>query len=480
MDYDDVGARTYSGLPSVSGFVIKGFNVKVLVVEDNLGMQRMLERTLGKHGYTVVTVSDGNAAIELVKSETYFAVISDLRLPGADGLSVLKEAKKADERTLTIIITAFGSIEVAVQAMKEGADDFLTKPFDTNLLLLHLKKGRARYKMMNENTLFRQSSQDAAVFPPIIGKSPCFNESLKQLHQVGPMEATVLFLGESGTGKEVFARAIHALSPRKSHQFVAINCAAIPHDLLENELFGHERGAYTGADRRKPGKLELADGGTVFLDEIGDMDPILQAKILRFLQEKQFERIGSNATLSVNVRVIAATNQDLQEFVRKGRFREDLYYRLSVFPIKIPPLRDRKDDIPLLVDFFLNQLKRDFNKDLTVGQHTMERLQNYDWPGNVRELQNCLERAAILSHDGDIRSEHVALTALRDVSSGDLEKLRLTGRMRDVVEKARCVIEKQMITESLDRNGWNKSRAAKELDVNYKTLLSKMKQYDIE
>ncbi|MBN1879493.1 sigma-54-dependent Fis family transcriptional regulator [bacterium] len=454
--------------------------MKILVVEDNQGMQRMLERTLKKAGYQVVIASRGDAAIDLVRQETFFAVVSDLRLPGGDGLSVLREAKKADERTVTIIITAYGSIEIAVQAMKDGADDFLTKPFDTNLLLLQLKKGHDRYLMRNENTLLRQSISDASVMPHIIGKSKPFIDSLNQVRQVGPLDSTVLLLGESGTGKEVFARAVHALSTRNSRQFVAINCAAIPHDLLENELFGHERGAYTGADRRKPGKLELADGGTVFLDEIGDMDPVLQAKVLRFLQEKRFERVGSNATLSVNVRVIAATNQNLHELVKTGRFREDLYYRLSVFPIVIPPLRDRRDDIPLLVDYFVELLRRDFKKNLTIHTDTMEQLIQYDWPGNVRELQNCLERAAILTLNGLILPVHVAVNPVRDVHPQDLMQLNLEGPMSEVVEKARHVIERQMITNSLKRNNWNKSQTARDLDVNYKTLLTKMKQHGIE
>lgn len=453
--------------------------MKILIVEDNPGMQRMLERTLKKSGYQVVLASRGDVAIDLVRQETFFAVISDLRLPGADGLSVLRETKKADDRTITIIITAYGSIEIAVQAMKEGADDFLTKPFDSNLLLMQLQKGQDRYRMRNENVLLRETASATCSVPVVIGQSRLFMEALKQMNQVGPLDSTVLLLGESGTGKEVFARALHALSSRKQKHFVAINCAAIPHDLLENELFGHERGAYTGADRRKPGKLELADGGTVFLDEIGDMDPVLQAKVLRFLQEKRFERVGSNATLSVNVRVIAATNQNLSELVKTGRFREDLFYRLSVFPITIPPLRERRDDIQRLIAFFIDQLKKDFKKNLVIHPSTMERLVEYDWPGNVRELQNCLERAAILTNDGVILPEHVAVKPVRDVFPSDLSQLVLDGPMQTVVEKARVIIEKQMMMETLVRNGWNKSQTARDLEVNYKTLLTKMKQYGI-
>ncbi|MCD4654001.1 sigma-54 dependent transcriptional regulator [bacterium] len=455
--------------------------MRILVVEDNLGMQRMLERTLKKNGYDVVTASDGEAAISMLCNDNYFAVISDLRLPGIDGLSVLRAAKKADERTITIIITAYGSIETAVRAMKEGADDFITKPFDTNLLIMQLEKGKDKYKLLNENTLLRETIGSSLSGPEIIGKSDSFLVTLNQVKKVGPLESAVLLLGESGTGKEVLARAIHAFSSRRSRHFVAINCAAIPNDLLENELFGHERGAFTGADRRKPGKLELADGGTVFLDEIGDMAPMLQAKVLRFLQEKQFERVGGNATLVVNVRVIAATNKKLRDLVRKGEFREDLYYRLSVFPIEIPPLRKRQDDIPPLVDYFLAQFSKEFNKkNLKMGPGTMNQMLNYEWPGNVRELQNCLERAAILTPDNIIRQEHIAVNPVRDVQLVNLDEIALEGSLQEVMSNVRYTIEKRMISETLKRNGWNKSQTARNLSINYKTLLNKIKEYGIE
>jgi len=455
--------------------------MRVLVAEDNQGMQRMLERVLRKHGYDVCTVSDGDAAIRKVRDDSFFAVISDLKLPGSDGLAVLRAAKQADERTITIIITAFGSIETAVQAMKDGADDFITKPFDTNLLLLQLRKGSERYQLLNENRLLKETMGISDDMPVVIGPSESFQEVMAQITRVGPMDSAVLLQGESGTGKEILARTIHMLSPRRNRQFVPINCAAIPADLLENELFGHERGAFTGADRRKPGKLELADGGTVFLDEIGDMAPVLQAKLLRFLQEKQFERVGGNATLKVNVRVIAATNRRLQDQVRKGLFREDLYYRLSVFPIEIPPLRDRPEDIPPLVEHYLEHFRREFRrKNLRLAPHTMDRLMEYAWPGNVRELQNCIERAAILAPDGLIRPEHVAVQPVRDVQSIDLDEIPLTGPLQDVLNAVKVTIEKRMITETLERHGWNKSQTARDLDINYKTLLNKIREYGIE
>ncbi|MBN1297987.1 sigma-54-dependent Fis family transcriptional regulator [bacterium] len=455
--------------------------MRILVVEDNSGMQRMLDRVLKKSGYDVTVVSDGEAAVHRMRENNYFAVISDLKLPGIDGLAVLKAAKQADERTITIIITAFGSVETAVQAMKDGADDFLTKPFDTNLLLMQLEKGRQRYQLLNENALLRDASVFSGDMPVVIGNSPVFQPILDQIQRVGPLDSAVLLQGESGTGKEILARMIHALSHRRQRHFVAINCAAIPHDLLENELFGHERGAFTGADRRKPGKFELADGGTVFLDEIGDMAPALQAKVLRFLQEKQFERVGGNATLTVNVRVIAATNRNLKEHVRSGQFREDLFYRLSVFPIEIPPLRDRPEDITLLVDHFLDHFRREFRKsNLRLGPQTLDRLIRYSWPGNVRELQNCIERAAILTPDGIIRTEHIAVNPVRDVKMVDLQSIPMDGSLQDVMSAVRYTIEKKLISETLKRNGWNRSQSARDLGINYKTLLHKIKEFGIE
>ncbi len=456
--------------------------MKILVVEDNAGMLKMLNHTLSSEGYEVVTATTGEDAAKKINETLFEAVITDLKLPGRlDGMSVLKAAKGGDSRIIVIIITAFGTIETAVEAMKMGADDFITKPFDTGLLLLQLRRGLERKRLHNENILLRQAFADKIGAPRIIGKSERFKKIIDQVKQVGPMDATVLLLGESGTGKELLARAIHHLSPRHDLPFVAINCAAIPRELLENELFGHEKGAFTGAEQRKLGKLELADQGTVFLDEIGDMDPMLQAKTLRFLQERQFERVGGNKTIQVDVRVVAATNQNLTVMVREKKFREDLYYRLSVFPIHIPPLRDRIDDIPVLVDYFLDYYGNEFGKKpLKLAPKTMNRLQEYSWPGNVRELQNCIERAAILTPDNLIRPEHIAVHPIREMEPLELSDLHMEGALQTVVERARRLVERRMIRTALERSGWNKSRAAKDLGVNYKTLLTKIKEYGIQ
>ncbi len=455
--------------------------MRVLIVEDNQGMLKMLERTLEKSGFSVQTAVSAEEAIRALSSEVYTAVISDLKLPGADGMTVLKAAKSADPNTIVLIITAFGTIETAVQAMKDGADDFITKPFDTAILLLQLRRAIERDQIRKENLLMRQVLQAQLDAQKIVGKSRKFLDVLDNIRKVGPMDATVLLLGESGTGKELLAHAIHDSSPRRQAPFVAINCAAIPQTLLENELFGHERGAYTGAESRKLGKLELADRGTVFLDEIGDMDPLLQSKLLRFLQERQFERVGGTKTISVNVRVVAATNRDLRSAIHAGQFREDLFYRLSVFPVEIPPLRDRPEDIPILVEYFLMHFAREFGKGpFRLAPRTLERLTAYSWPGNVRELQNCLERAAILTPDAIIRPDHIAVQPIRDMEPFDLSEIHMNGTLNTVVERARKLVERRLIRAALERNGWNKTHAARELDVNYKTLLTKIREYSLE
>ncbi len=455
--------------------------MRVLIVEDNPGMLKMLSRTLQKNQYDVVTATTAETAFTLIEKEIFSAVITDLKLPGKDGLEVMQAVKAADPRTIVIIITAFGTVETAVKAMKQGADDFITKPFDTGLLLLQLRRGLERNRLQNENILLREAFSNQLGSPRILGKNEKFLKVIHEIEKVGPMDATVLLLGESGTGKELLARALHFLSNRSAAPFVAINCAAIPPNLLENELFGHERGAYTGADQRKIGKLELADHGTVFLDEIGDMDYLMQTKLLRFLQERQFERVGGTKTISVDVRVIGATNRKLMHLVREGKFREDLYYRLSVFPVQIPPLRDRQDDIPLLVNYFLDHYGREFAKgSLKITPNALERLVSYSWPGNVRELQNCIERAAILTSDGVIRPEHVSIQPIREAEPFNLREIHMEGSLRTVVERARRLVERRMIRRALEVNGWNKTHAARQLGVNYKTLLTKIKEYGID
>src|SRR5678810_1081291 len=337
-------------------------------------------------------------------------VLTDLKLPTGDGFGVLRAAKEMDPELPVVVMTAYGSIQDAVTAMREGATDFLAKPVDPDHLLLMVERAIAQRRMMAEYILLKEEMAERRGAPRIIGEDGKLRHVLQQLHRAAATDATVLLEGESGTGKELFARALHALSPRSDGPFVAINCAAIPDTLLETELFGHEKGAFTGAVARKAGRFELAHRGTLFLDEIGDLPLTLQAKILRALEEKQFERVGGTQSLHVDVRVVAATNRNLKARVAERQFREDLYFRLSVSPIQIPPLRERGDDVQILARQFVDRFCRDLKKRLTLSPAALDDLRSYPWPGNVRELQNCIERAVILCDDETIQPRHLNLS----------------------------------------------------------------------
>ncbi len=374
----------------------------VLIVEDHDSLREMLRKTLEAAGHEVEEAADAARAISLVRSKRYLLVLTDLRLPRGDGHGVLQAAREADPELPVIVMTAYGTVEDAVAAMKAGALDFLGKPVDPDHLLLVVERALDRSRLRRENLILRSEFAERLGFPRIIGESAALQEVSRQIQRVAPTGATVLLQGESGTGKELFARAIHHLSDRREGPFVAINCAAIPDTLLENELFGHEKGAYTGANAARIGRVELAGGGTLFLDEIGDISPAVQSKLLRVLQERTFERVGGNRTIEVDLRVVAATNQDLRQSVAEKRFREDLFFRLSVVPILIPPLRDRREDIPLLVEAFVQRFRRELARPgLGLSEGALAALAAYPWPGNVRELENCIERAAIVA-DADL------------------------------------------------------------------------------
>lgn len=451
----------------------------ILIVEDRESMSDMLKETLKAEGYRTVIARDGLEGIKKLKEDMVALVLTDLKLPKRDGMDVLRAAKEENPLMPVIVMTAFGSVETAVIAMKEGAFDFITKPFDTDHLLMLMKRALETQKLMTENMLLKEEFSAQLGIPRIIGKSGKIASVAQNIQKVAPSKTTVLLLGESGTGKELFARAIHNLSPRREYPFVPINCAAIPRELLESELFGHEKGAFTGADFRKLGKFELADRGTIFLDEIGEMDIALQAKILRVLQEGEIERVGGLKTIKIDVRVIAASNKDLEKAVSEKAFREDLFYRLSVFPVKIPPLRERTEDIPLLVDFFLNKYCRELKAPLkSISNETMELLVNYSWKGNVRELENTIERAIILCDGKMITPEHVSLSPL-PLEAG-LKNLPMNGTLEDASKEALRIAETQRITKALKETKGNKSRAAEALQVSYKTLLTKIKEYHIE
>jgi DNA-binding NtrC family response regulator len=453
---------------------------KVLIIEDKESMAQMLKETLELEGYETIVARDGADGIRKIKDTKVDIIITDLKLPKKDGLKVLKESKEENSLIPVIVMTAFGSIETAVTAMKSGAYDFITKPLDTDHLLMLIKRALENQRLITENMLLKDKLSGELGMPTIIGKSNPMIEVANNIQKVASAKTSVLLLGESGTGKELFARAIHCLSPRKEQSFIPINCAAIPRELLESELFGHEKGSFTGAESRKLGKFELADKGTVFLDEIGEMDMSLQSKLLRTLQEGEIERVGGSKPIEVDVRIITATNKNLEAEVANKLFREDLYYRLSVFPIIIPPLKNRKEDIASLVDHFISKYSSEMNiPHKNVSSDAMDILKKYAWKGNVRELENVIERALILCEGDTITQEHLRL-APQASQMATLHNIPLDGTLDDAASSALRIAETMRIKKALESTHGNKSRAAEILKVSYKTLLTKIKDYGIE
>ena len=456
----------------------------VLLVEDKDSLRAMLRHALEAQGHTVLEARDQPEAVQQLAQARPAVVLTDLKLPNGDGFGVLRAAKELDPELQVVVMTAYGSIQDAVTAMREGAMDFLAKPVDPDHLLLMVERAIAQRRMVTEYILLKEEMAARRGAPRIIGEDGKLRHVLQQLHRAAATDTTVLLEGESGTGKELFARALHALSPRADGPFVAINCAAIPDNLLETELFGHEKGAFTGAATRKPGRFELAHRGTLFLDEIGELPLALQAKILRALEEKRFERVGGTQSLHVDVRVVAATNRNLKQRVAERQFREDLYFRLSVFPIQIPPLRERSNDVVILARSFVDRFCRDLNKPpLTLSPAALDELQAYPWPGNVRELQNCIERAVILCEGDAIHPRHLNLSfrqqpaVQRAVSPW--EQIDLTGTMGEAVRRTTAEVERRKLEQTLREVAGNKAKAAETLQITYKTLLQKMKEYRI-
>jgi DNA-binding NtrC family response regulator len=458
----------------------------LLLVEDKPELRAMMRKALERGGYAVEEAADGTAAIQKLRARRYLLILTDLKMPGASGLEVLRESKQADADIPVVLVTAYGSVEEAVTAMKEGAFDFIQKPVDLDHLQLLVRRAAQQQELLRENLLLREEYVQRYGFPRIVGEHSSLQEVSQQIQRVAAADSSVLLLGESGTGKELFARAIHHLSARREHPFVALNCAAIPEGLVENELFGHERGAFTGAGARKIGKMELARDGTLFLDEIGELPPAIQSKLLRVLDEKQFERVGGTQTIEADVRILAATNRDLHAAVALKAFREDLFFRISAVPITIPPLRDRGEDILLLADYFLDKYRREFRKPrLAFTEEARERLRSYPWPGNVRELQNAVERAAILSDGETIRPEGLRLRENREgqqaLPLGMLpQDFRWEGTLEEVSGRAAAHVERILIENALREARWNKTRAAEKLGVSFKTLLSKMRALGLE
>ena len=449
----------------------------VLIVDDKDSLRDMLAKTLAMEGYEVETAADGHDALRLADARRFDVVLTDLKLPTMDGIEVLSKLKEMDPSQEVIMMTAFGTIETAVHAMKLGAFDFLTKPFDPQHLTLLLNRALENQRLAAENVLLREELSLRLGSTDIIGQSARIHEVAELVRKVAGSDSTVLLVGESGTGKELFARAIHMLSGRHKRAYVTINCAAIPRELLENELFGSERGAFTGAVARKIGKFEVADGGTIFLDEVGDLELSLQAKILRVLQERQIERLGGNKPVDVDVRVIAATNLDLAVGIQNGRFREDLYYRLSVFPIQVPPLRERPEDIPVLAEHFVKRYANEMKKgEVKLAPEARDLLVKYHWPGNVRELENTIERAMILCEKRTIGPEQLAIR----LRSNEEIVLREGAGLKEIGQHAAARAERATIVRVLKETRGNKRRAAAVLKVDYTTLFEKLKRYDID
>jgi DNA-binding NtrC family response regulator len=458
----------------------------ILLVEDKDSLRTMLRHALEAQGLVVIEARDEHDAVAALQTGRPGVVLSDLRLPNGDGFGVLRAAKELDPELQVIVMTAFGSIQDAVAAMKEGALDFLAKPVDPDHLLLLVERALAQRRLATENILLKEELAARRGAPQIVGEDPRLKQVSVTLQRAAGTDTTVLLEGESGTGKELFARTLHALSPRADGPFVAINCAAIPEALLETELFGHEKGAFTGASNRKPGKFELAHRGTLFLDEIGELPLALQAKILRALEEKKFERVGGTSLLQVDVRVVAATNRNLRAAIAARQFREDLFFRLSVFPITIPPLRDRQADIPMLAKFFIDRFCRDLNKKpLSLASSAVDELLAYQWPGNVRELQNCIERAVILTEGESIHARHLSLS-FRDgapqaaIDDNPWARIDLSGTMAAATSRVVTQVERRKLQQALADAGGNKAKAADALQIGFKTFTSKLREHGLD
>lgn len=452
----------------------------ILLVEDKESLRRVLRLTLENAGYSVTEAADARIALNEIAAAPHRIVLTDLRMPNGSGLDVLHAARAADSDVPVIVMTAFGSIDEAVQAMKDGAHDFLQKPVDSNHLLLLVERALEQARLRTENILLREEWSRRYGFPRILGESEAIKRTVAETQRVALTETNVLLLGESGTGKELFARALHHLSNRREKPFVAINCAAIPETLIENELFGHERGAFTGASDRRLGKFELAAGGTVFLDEIGELPLAVQGKLLRVIEEKTVDRIGGRAPLPVDVRIVAATNKDLKAAVEKGEFRGDLFFRLAVFPIEIPALRQRDNDVLLLARDFAAQLGKELRgREATLSEDSLRALQAHDWPGNVRELENAIERACILTDTMQLEPQDLGLAERGGEAGEQFQPLDLSGTLFEVTQRAIRSIERRKIVAALAANDNNKARTAEDLGVSYKTLLTKLKDYDL-
>ncbi|HET6421479.1 MAG TPA: sigma-54 dependent transcriptional regulator [Geobacteraceae bacterium] len=452
--------------------------VKILVVDDEENLRHMLKVLLGKHGYNVETAPDGSAAIRMASGKDYTFILCDIRMPVMDGPEFLRKFAAEGLQSTIIMMSAYGTVDTAIECMKLGAYDYISKPFKNDEIQLVLKKAEERERLKQENRLLREEIGRNYSYSSIIGKNPRMLEIFRLIEKVCDVRTTVLVQGDSGTGKELIAKAIHVNGNRRGQPFVAINCSAIPENLLESELFGHARGAFTDAVREKAGLFEQADKGTIFLDEIGEMPTSLQVKLLRVLQESEIRPVGSGKVKKVDVRVISATSRDLQGEVASGRFREDLFYRLNVFNIRVPPLRDRQEDIPLLVEHFLEKHGAELGKTgIRVTLEAMKILMGYQWPGNVRELENCIERGLILCDGRKIDAD-----CLPGVMRGAGMVNSLAGLISDCfsIKKADEIVERELIRRALEKTGGNRTHAARLLEISHRALLYKLKEYGMD
>ncbi len=452
----------------------------ILVVDDEPNYLVVLKALLEEEGYEVFIAASGEEGLEIIKESDIYTVVTDMMMPGINGLELMQQAHKAVPGLPVIVITAFAEVERAVEAMRQGAFNYLAKPFSNDELLVTVSKGVEHFRLILENSRLRRPKEGG--YAGMVGKNPRMLQVYDLIEKVAPTQASVLINGESGTGKELVARAIHDRSRREGQPFIAVNCAALSESLLESELFGHEKGAFTGAGAMRKGRFELADGGTIFLDEVGEIPLQLQSKLLRVLQEKSFERVGGSRTLEVDVRIISASNKDLREEVAAGRFREDLFYRLNVIPVSLPALRERLDDLPLLVDHFLDKGRRDLGEEnLHVSPEAMQLLMKLPWEGNIRELENTIERAAILCGNAEITPDDVqpdTLLVEKPVpGESDLLKMIPPGTLLNDVLYA---VEKGMLEQALEGHGYVQARAAEQLGITKSLLQYKLRKYQIK
>lgn len=446
----------------------------ILLIEDDRNTRNGVFKLLSRK-YDVTVAEEGLRGINVLQRNNFDLILSDIQMPGATGMDVLAESLKKNPSPPCILITAYGSIETAVDAIKAGAYDFVSKPIDVSRLELIIERALESKELKEENIRLKKQINEKFGVENIIGKSPCMAEIIETLKQIAPARSTILITGESGTGKELIAQAIHTLSGRKG-PFIPVHCAALPANLLESELFGHERGAFTGASERRKGRFEMADGGTIFLDEIGEIDQLVQVKLLRILETKTFERVGGSESIQTDARIVTATNKNLEEMVKNGTFREDLFFRLNVLSIELPPLRERKDDIPLLTKNFVAYYAKENNKKIeSISDDALSFLQQYDWPGNIRELRNCIERMVVLSRESTLQVSSLPLNIREKLMPGSTQvNLPRSADSLDIESN-----EKKLIIKALDETDGNKTAAAEKLGISRRTLHRKLNEYGI-